>query len=183
MGFWNFVGGQNIPKVRGSCPVSGGYFLGGGQFSLCPFSHSEKEDFKNSKIFACGILIFIIYYFRLKMGAGIQVDIDFNTESKCSCSRSSFFTPQWALKTNQTHYFLFYPFGGSKFRGAGNFLGKGSYPSAFYADNNNQSLLDIFGLSCNMWRGVSINNGQSSSCVKSMYTQYILNDSILPSRT
>ena len=42
------------------------------------------------------------------MDAGIQVDIDFNTESKCSCSRSSFFTPQWALKTNQTHKITFF---------------------------------------------------------------------------
>ena len=42
------------------------------------------------------------------MRAGIQVDIDFNTEPKCSCSRSSFFTPQWALKTNQTHKITFF---------------------------------------------------------------------------
>ena len=51
------------------------------------------QDFKNSKIFVCGALIFNIHIFRFKMDAGLHLDIDFNTESKFSCSRSSFFLP------------------------------------------------------------------------------------------
>ena len=87
--------------------ISGGgrlYFLGGGQFILRLFSRFEMQNFRNSKLFACSALIFNIYIFRFKMDAGLRVDTDFNTESKFSCSSSNFFfTPQWALKTNQTH--------------------------------------------------------------------------------
>ena len=80
------------------------YFLGGGQFILRLFSRFEMQNFRNSKLFACSALIFNIYIFRFKMEAGLRVDTDFNTESKFSCSSSNFFfTPQWALKTNQTH--------------------------------------------------------------------------------
>ena len=87
--------------------ISGGgrlYFLGGGQFILRLFSRFEMQNFRNSKLFACSALIFNIYIFRFKMDAGLRVDTDFNTESKFSCLSSNFFfTPQWALKTNQTH--------------------------------------------------------------------------------
>ena len=65
----------------------------GVKFILCPFSHFEMQEFKNSKHFACSVLIFNIHIFRLKVDAGLQVDIDFNTESEFSRSRSSFFSP------------------------------------------------------------------------------------------
>ena len=42
------------------------------------------QDFKNSKNFACGALIFNRHIFRFRTDAGRQVDIDFNTESKFS---------------------------------------------------------------------------------------------------
>ena len=70
----------------------GGYIQREGQFILYPFSHFEMQDFKNSKCFACGALIFNIRIYRFKTDAGLQVDIDFNTESKFSFSRSSFFS-------------------------------------------------------------------------------------------
>ena len=78
--FWVFGGGQNIFNFRGVWP-GGGYFLGGGQFIVCLFSHFEMQNFKNSEIFVCGTLIFNIYIFRYRM----DVNIDFNTESKFSC--------------------------------------------------------------------------------------------------
>ena len=39
---------------------------------------------------------------------GLPVNTDFNTKSKSSCSRADFFTPQWALKTNQNHEAAFF---------------------------------------------------------------------------
>ena len=50
--------------------------LRGSQFILHLFSHLEKQDFKNSKIFVCSVLIFNIHIFRFKTDAGLQVDID-----------------------------------------------------------------------------------------------------------
>ena len=94
MEFWTFGLGQNIFDFRGrDSPMRGGHFLGEGQLILHRFSHFEMQDFKNSKSFACGTIIFIIHISRFKMDAGFQVDIDFNTESKCLCSRSRFFSP------------------------------------------------------------------------------------------
>ena len=59
--------------------------LGGSHFILRQFSHFEMQGFKNSKIFACGALIFNIHIFRFKIHAVLQVVIDFNTESKFCC--------------------------------------------------------------------------------------------------
>ena len=82
---FGFSGGgdQNIFDFRCGCPMSRD-ISEGGWFILCPFSHFEMQDFKNSKIF--GALIFNIHIFRFKIHAGLQVHIGFNTESKFSCS-------------------------------------------------------------------------------------------------
>ena len=48
------------------------------------------QDFKNSKSFACGALIFNIHIFGFRANAGLQGDIDLNTESKSFSSRSFF---------------------------------------------------------------------------------------------
>ena len=50
------------------------------------------QDFKISKVFDCGALIFNIHISRFKIHSGFQLDIDFNTESKFSCSRINFFS-------------------------------------------------------------------------------------------
>ena len=82
----------------------------GVKFILCPFSHFEMQEFKNSKHFACSALIFNIHIFGLMVDAGVQVDIDFNTEAKFSCSRSSFFSPlsdhSKPTKTHETAVFF-----------------------------------------------------------------------------
>ena len=76
------------------------YFLG--EVSLFSI-HFLILKCKISKI-ACGALIFNIHIFRFATDAGLQVDIGFNTESK----EQFLFTPQWALKTNQTHETAFF---------------------------------------------------------------------------
>ena len=53
------------------------YFLGRRQFVLCPFSHFEMQDFKNSKLFACSTPIFNIHIFRFKIDALLEIDADF----------------------------------------------------------------------------------------------------------
>ena len=69
------------------------YFLWGGQFILCLFSHFGMQDLKNSNFFAWSTPIFNIHIFRFKMDAGLKVCFDFNAESNFFCSRSSFFSP------------------------------------------------------------------------------------------
>ena len=77
------------------------------------------QDFKGSKIFACGAFIFNIHIFRFRMHARLQVDIDFNTESKFSFSRSGFFSPLGGhSKVTKPVKLLFYPIGA--FRGPRN---------------------------------------------------------------
>ena len=61
------------------------YFLGQGQFILHSFPCFEMQDFKNLKIFACGLLIFNIHIFKFKMDAELQVNNDFHTESTFYC--------------------------------------------------------------------------------------------------
>ena len=39
---------------------------------------------------------------------GLQVNTDFNTKSKVLVQGADFFTPQWALKTNQNHEAAFF---------------------------------------------------------------------------
>ena len=96
-----------------------GYFFRGGQFILRSFSHFEMQDFKGSKIFACGAFIFNIHIFRFRMHARLQVDIDFNIESKFSFSRSGFFSPLGGhSKVTKPVKLLFYPIGA--FRGPRN---------------------------------------------------------------
>ena len=49
--FWVFGGSQNILDFRGvALWKREGYFFGGGQFILRPFSHFEMQGFKNWKI-------------------------------------------------------------------------------------------------------------------------------------
>ena len=65
-GILDFWGGQNIFNFRGVSyeGVRGLYFLGGGQFILCPFSHFEMQDFKTPKIFCLQYSYFPYSYFR-----------------------------------------------------------------------------------------------------------------------
>ena len=55
----------------------GVYFLKVGQFILCPFSHSEMQDFKNSELFVRSAPIFSIHIFRFKTDVLLQIDVDF----------------------------------------------------------------------------------------------------------
>ena len=47
-------------------------FLGGGQFILCPLSHLEMQDLKNSKLFACSALFSIFTFSDLRWMQGFK---------------------------------------------------------------------------------------------------------------
>ena len=107
--FWNFVFSVEVKifLISGRLSYDGGlYFWGGCQFSLCPCSHFEMQDFKNSKIFAFGALIFNILIFKFNIDAGVPVDIDLILNQNFLVQGAVSFHPQWALKANKLSNWL-----------------------------------------------------------------------------
>ena len=84
----------------GGCPMRRGvYFVGGGHFILCPFSHFEMQVFKNSKYF---FLQHPQYSFSdLRQMQGIyclQVDIDLTLNLNFLFQRAVSFHPSLGTK-------------------------------------------------------------------------------------
>ena len=106
VGIWEFcvfLGGKNIFNFRRVVYDGGLYFLGGGQFILCPFSHFELQGCKflpATSSFSTCTFSGLIWMQGFKQILTLILNLNFLVQRAVS------FHPQWAPKTNQLSIWL-----------------------------------------------------------------------------
>ena len=71
---------RDIFDITGVYPMKGGGYISLGEVSSFCVHFPILKRTISKIILVCGVLIFNIYIFRIKIHPGLQVDIDFNTE-------------------------------------------------------------------------------------------------------